>query len=201
MSRAEEISQYTRSKLAYLSSLPENHRKAAMAELRHGIGKEPGDMPQLWGILCEGMPDKWMREDGIVSFEERAVYDAVTLYALHMQGKDSTADMDTRERRIGNAIALLGSDNDEKERIRKRFLILFSRPDLEGLAYYLRGMIAMLRKENIGFDYAALAADFYRYQFPESAVNVRLSWGQDYYKTLDLSHKEEVTENEQHNEQ
>ena len=192
MARSKDVYQFTRMKLFYFSKLPDNQKKAIFAELRHGLGKKPGEVPSVWGIIFEDMPDEWMRKDGNASYEENAVYGALTLYALHMQGKDH--DMQNNEQTIGNAIGKLAAKADFGERIRKRFIILLNSQDVEGLTYYLRGLINMLRKENIGFDYARLAKDLYEYEFPDHMNRIRLSWGQDYYHIINKIKRE----NEEH---
>ena len=69
-----------------------------------------------------------------------------------------------------------------RERVARRFNQVATAENIEALVYYLRQMIQLFRSENIGLDYAKLAADLYDYQFPERAQGVRLRWGQDFYR-------------------
>lgn len=196
MSRADEVKHFTEGRLKWLSGLPENRRKAVLSQLRHGVGKSPEESPKTWGILMLDMPDAWLHEDGKVSYEEKAVYDALTLYALHMQSVDSASrSMYDPECRVGSAIAKLATDKDEEERIRKRFVILLSASNEDGFAYYLREMIPRLSKAGIGLDYGMLASDLYRACFTDNIPTVSFSWGQDYYRTL--THSKEGNSNAQ----
>ena len=85
---------------------------------------------------------------------------------------------------IGKAISKLIEREEDRERIRKRFNSVATSNDIEEIAYYLRGIIQMLRSKKIGVDYVALSGDLYLFQFPELRPRVRLRWGQDYYGSL-----------------
>ena len=50
------------------------------------------------------------------------------------------------------------------------------------LAHYLRGLIQLLRASSIPVDYADLAGDIYLYQLSDYSGQVRLKWGQDFYR-------------------
>ena len=54
----------------------------------------------------------------------------------------------------------------------------------------MRGIIQLLRGEGIPIDYPMLAADLYRYQFNSLVSNVRLKWGQDFYRITITEEKE-----------
>ena len=73
-------------------------------------------------------------------------------------------------------------DEDEMKRVLRRLNAAATANSITALAHYLRGLVQLLRTEGIPLDYAALAGDIFRYQFPETAAQVRLAWGQDFYK-------------------
>lgn len=83
MSQAQRIEQYVARRLRWLRDLPEHPRKAALAHLRRGVGRAPGDLPELWGIFLEGMPEELESQTGKPTQGEWAIYLALTLYALH----------------------------------------------------------------------------------------------------------------------
>ena len=70
---------------------------------------------------------------------------------------------------------------DAMKRVLRRLNAAATANSITALGHTLRGLVQLLRAEGIALDYAALAGDIYRYQFPESAAQVRLSWGQDFY--------------------
>ena len=54
--REKEVSRYVGHRLLWLQNLPEHPMKAALAHLRRGIGRAPGDLPELWGVFLQDMP-------------------------------------------------------------------------------------------------------------------------------------------------
>ena len=72
-SRTQAIRGYVDGKIQWLWGLPENQRRAELAKLRRGIGHAPGELPELWGGLLQGMPASFYGTNGS-SHEEWAVY-------------------------------------------------------------------------------------------------------------------------------
>ena len=157
-------------------------QKAALANLRRGVGHLPGEVPQLWGEFLLDLPEKMYGRNGQPSREEWAVYTALTLFALHQQGHElPTEPMHREDIRFGSAVGRLATDEDEMKRILRRLNAAATANSITALSHYLRGLIQLLRAEGIPLDYAALAGDIYHCQFPETAAQVRLAWGQDFY--------------------
>lgn len=157
-------------------------QKAALANLRRGIGHAPGEIPQLWGEFLLDLPEEMSGWDGEPSREEWAIYTALTLFALHQQGHDPDREPMHREgNRFGTSVGRLATDEDEMKRILRRLNAAATAGSVSALAHYLRGLVQLLRTEGIAVDYAALAGDIFRYQYPEFTAQVRLAWGQDFY--------------------
>ena len=119
--------------------------------------------------------------------EEWAIHTALTLYAVHQQGRDPhQQSMNRKDVSLGSAASYLaavsGGDDNAKERVARRFHQVALAPDMITMAYYLRSFIQLLRSEGIGLDYPKLARDLYRYQMPDGPASVRLAWGQDFYR-------------------
>ena len=180
---AERVRGYTAFRLKRLAEMPENACGAALARLRRGVGRRPGAQPELWGEFLQDMPEEMYSPTGEPSRAEWAVYTALTLYALHQQGRNvKTEPMNCGGTGIGAAAARLVHSEEDRERIWRRFHQAASAGDLIELSHYLRGMIQLLRAEGIGLDYTALAAELYWYQIPSGADRVRLRWGQDFFR-------------------
>lgn len=178
---AKQVEAFTRKKVTSLL-LQSRENTKALAELRRGIGKAPGDIPQLWGYYLESMPEEFYG-DTEPSRAEWAVYAALTLFALHQQGKDpQTNPMQKEGQSFGNALSCLVHGDNDRERIARRFNTIATASNVEELFHYMRSAIQLLRGENIGLDYSKLAGDIYCFQFPELISNVRLRWGQDFYR-------------------
>lgn len=176
---------WVNTRITRILSMPEGGaQRALLAELRRGVGKAPGELPALWGVLFEGFPAEWMSRHGDASRFEWAAYVALTLFALHQQSKDvKTAPMHQRGLTLGQALnRLAGGDEDTKGRILLRFKQLATATDIKGVAYHLRSFVQLLRSAGIPLDYAAIAWDLYQYQDINKMSTVRLRWAQDFYR-------------------
>ena len=106
--RKKQVMSFVRKRLMYWQTEPNPHLvRADLANLRRGIGKKPGELPQLWEPLFRDFPEELMSQNGNPTWEEWAVCGALTLYAMHQQGNDQKMHMDGQ--RLGIAIALLGN--------------------------------------------------------------------------------------------
>ena len=198
-SRTQAIRGYVDGKIQWLWGLPENQRRAELAKLRRGIGHAPGELPELWGGLLQGMPASFYGTNG-PSHEEWAVYLALTLYALHQQSNDTVCvsqlgcTLGRAVRRLAEQTVASGQDWTESSVLR-RFNALATADSMPEVSHHLRGMIQLLRREGIPLDYPQLAEDLYQYQFVDGAPNVRLRWGRDLY----ASPTEKTKKNEKEN--
>ena len=184
-SMQRQIEDYMRRRLSDFASDPNAGRvRAQLAMLRRGVGRKPGDMPDLWGLLFADMPEEMMSRAAEPTAAEWAAYTALTLYATHQQGTEiNRQNMHTGQDagRLGKAVARLVKNADDRERIARRFNAFATASDMTEAAHHLRGLIQLLRAEEIPLNYIRLAGDLYRFQNPEYAPDVRLSWGQDFY--------------------
>jgi CRISPR system Cascade subunit CasB len=191
----KQVEAFTRRKITGLL-LQSKGNTRALAELRRGIGKAPGELPQLWGYFLEEMPEDFY---GYMepSRAEWAIYTAITLFALHQQGKDpALKPMQKDGQSLGSALSHLVHDSNDRERIARRFNTIATANSMEELSHYMRGAIQLLRGEEIGLDYPKLAGDLYCFQFPELVSGVRLRWGQDFYR-INIEEKTEEKPEEQ----
>lgn len=190
-----ELSGWVERRITRILAMPEGGaQRALLAELRRGVGKAPGELPRLWGVLFEEFPEEWLSERDGASRYEWAAYLALTLFALHQQSKDPKTDpMYKAGQSLGRALSrLAGGDEDARERILRRFQQMATATDIKGAAYHLRGLVQLLRAADIPLDYASLAWDLYQYQSSSSVAAVRLRWAQDFYRmNKDENGKEE----------
>ena len=208
----QAIKEDVRGRIQRLWALPPSPRRAELAKLRRGIGRQPGDLPELWGAFLQGMPESFQGGGNGPSHEEWAVYLALTLYALHQQSNETTC-VDQPGWTLGRAVRRLaeqqarasGQDWTESSVLR-RFNALATAEEITEISHHLRGMIQLLRaakEENgcIPLDYAQLAADLYGLQctdprFAQVPAKVRLQWGQDLYRTEKPESSDDTQEKE-----
>jgi CRISPR system Cascade subunit CasB len=173
---------------ALAKSTDESATRATLARLRRGIGKAPGSMPEIWGPTLEGLPEQLLSKSGTPTIGEWAVHTALTLYALHQQGKDlQQKPMSCKNVHLGRAIRRLVKTDEDEERVKRRFDAAATSDNLEEFSHHLRGLVQLLKAEDIPLDYPALTKDLYWFQIPETRDSVRLRWGQDFYRDSKLT--------------
>ena len=166
-----------------LNSKNESATRAVLAKLRRGIDKPPGSMPELWPITLDGLPDVLTGKTGGPTKGEWAVYTALTMFALHQQSKDMKGKPMHRDgESLGVSVRRLAKEENAEARIKRRFDAVATADSPEEIANHLRGLIQLLKSEDIPLDYAMLAEDLFVFQFPEGRDGVRLRWGRDFYR-------------------
>ena len=134
------------------------------------------------GYYHEDLPEILVGKDEKPSYGEWAVYTTLTLFALHQQGKDLKSQCMNQEGMfLGKAVRTLIQTSEDENRVKRRFDAAATSNSMEEIAHHLRGLIQLLKSENIPLDYPKLTEDLYRFQFPEARDNVRLMWGREFY--------------------
>lgn len=167
--------------------------RAMLAKLRRGIGKQPGELPELFEILFINMPEEFYGQGGRPSYAEWAIYTSLTLFALHQQGKDRPMSVGEviDGKRTGNSLGaavgtLVKQDRKREPAIKRRFDAVLTANEFTEFAHHARGLIQLLKAGDIRLDYPRFAEDLYRYQFDENRNRIRLRWGEDYYRVAYL---------------
>lgn len=199
MSRSNDIKNYINSKINWLiSNCETSSGKSLFSTLRRGIGKKPGDLPELWGVLLLDMPESFVGKTTAPSKEEWACYTALTLYALHQQGNDpATQPMHKKGDTLGKAMNQFSkcfNDENATDRILTKLRILSSSKSNQEIAYHFRTIIELLRSKNIALDYGELACDLFLLQSSEYSPSIRLKWGREFYSN---NHKEDIQKSEE----
>lgn len=179
---AKEVAGLAERRIRQIQTLPEHPRRAALANLRRGIGRSPGELPELWGSFLQEMPPEFFAQSGTPTAAEWAVYLALTLFALHQQSQDKP--MCAQGAGIGQAVRRLAAgqrEDPQESGAFKRFSALITSDSIEEVSHHLRGLVQLLRSEGLPLDYPQLAFDLFELQFPDSAPRVKLRWGQDYF--------------------
>lgn len=195
MSKVESIKQTVRQIIVTYFQVGDPRKRnrerpvnAMLAFLRRGVGKSPGDLPELFGFFLQEMPEELSGgkgDGGTPTAAEWAIYLALTLYAVHQQSRNPQKDpMHKHEVRFGSAVRDLAKKRKEKPEesgILSRFNALMTAKSMPERANHLRAIVQQLRAHGVALDYGLLAKDLYDFQFPASEARVRLRWGRDYY--------------------
>ncbi len=200
MEKEKQIRNYVKKQMEMLAgdagTLDLGSSKAQLAQLRRGVGKRPGELPELWGIFLRNMPEELMGKEGRPSYAEWAIYTALTLFALHQQGHSEPMHAEGEENRLGRAVKKLAHGEEEEENVRRKFSIAARSDDMEELSYHLKTLVRMLGSNDIKLDYEDLAKDLYRFQFENDTDQVRLKWGQDFYRFVGTKDRGEEEKDE-----
>lgn len=154
--------------------------KATLAQLRRGLGKPAGSVPEIWQITIGAVPESlsWGRDEP--SRAEQAAHAAFTLYALHQQSLPIAAHEPGVS--FGKAVGLLRANRSE-EAVTRRFMAVSTTESIDEVLVHMRGLVSQLRSTRRSFDYARLADDLTGLLTPGRATRVRLTWGRDFYRT------------------
>ena len=108
---AKQIAGLVERRIRQIQGLPEHPRRAALANLRRGIGRAPGELPELWGSFLQEMPPEFFSRNGNPTAAEWAIYLALTLFALHQQSQEKSMCADGAG--IGKAVRKLSDKQKE----------------------------------------------------------------------------------------
>ncbi|MBR7005530.1 MAG: type I-E CRISPR-associated protein Cse2/CasB [Candidatus Methanomethylophilaceae archaeon] len=197
MTISNDVKSYVDSKVARIA-IGDSRSTAMLAILRRGVGKSITECPETWEAVLSDIPEGMLgfnRGDSyVISDSETAIFTALTLYALHQQG--NTESMNRPGISVGDGVRMLMfSAKGNEEGVKRRFGALITSSDMKELSHHLRGLVQMMRSFGIGLDYGALAKDLYLYSNAEWRSDVRIRWGEDFYK-----HRNETDSNDERKE-
>jgi hypothetical protein len=181
----------------YLQDNP--HSRAKIAKLRHVSSQTIGESPETWEFLIDGFPDELIGKGNSPTTAERIAFCTLTLYASHQQSQSQPMYIKNGagngeswrpdgKHSLGAAVRKFvdqqakGDTPLEKNPAFKRLVNIINSHELDEQAIHLRGLIQLLKSQDIALDYTSLAWDLYRLQFPETKKEVTLRWGRQVYR-------------------
>jgi CRISPR system Cascade subunit CasB len=186
MNEADAVKKFVAAKLRWLSEYDEKGmisggKKAALARLRRGVGKEAGTVPEIWQYVYEGLPDSLAGDTGKALYAQNAVHTALTLYAMHSQGMGNAHNENAGS--LGDAAKTLKMQRPDNEPgIKRRFDALATAKTPMEINNHARGIIQLLRQGKVMLNYADFAKDLYWLQSNrDSARQILQRWGRDFY--------------------
>ncbi|HMO82185.1 MAG TPA: type I-E CRISPR-associated protein Cse2/CasB [Pyrinomonadaceae bacterium] len=128
--------------VGYLRGLAKRKDRAALAHLRRGLGRKPGEAMEMYPYV-----GKYLREAPNRAYE-RAVFLTSALFADYPEAPQNAGDLGSSVRQI----------KDKSDSIERRFVALLD-ADAEDLHYYLRQMIGLLRANDVPVNWERLFKD------------------------------------------
>lgn len=163
--------------------------RAALARLRSCDLEGAGADPAVWEVTLGGLPRGATPDADRV---EAAAHAALVLFALHQRSQERP--MHETQVGFGDAIRELAraraQDEDLDSGVVKRLHQVALANDQSARMNHLRGLIALLRDEEIAMDYGRLARDLYWLSDARYRDRVLLSWGRALHSRTIHSDKE-----------
>lgn len=165
--------------IQYLLGLArEGHEdRGALAELRSGLGKKPGDMAKVHRHVVPFLPES-------SGWNDWFYYLVATLFGLHPRHKDpDVKESEGKEYRdyytLGNALGSIWEQRDYPPSIEGRFIALLN-AHTDDLDIHLRQTIGLLKAHDTPLDWRRFFYDLLNWESRDSSVQQR--WARDFYK-------------------
>lgn len=173
--------QTTQNLLDYIND-PKQQHLDVLAALRSSQDINDYHMTNVYPIFFRYLPEKALSTNGTPTYAENALFLAMHLNAIYVQGDHSLADS---KMSLFKALHFLRQDPQMQTALDARVSMLFQANTFKSLEMALHSVVRILKQHsNSKVDFAALAKDVYQFQFSyQSAKQVILRWAQDYYWT------------------
>lgn len=149
--------------IGYLLNLAKRGKedRGALADLRSGLGREPGAMARVHKHVVPYLPEK--------SYDDRWYYLTATLFGAFPQHRQG--------RSLGAAFRPLKGKSDSME---ARFVALLN-ARADDLDDHLRHAVSLLKANEQPLDWFRLLQDLLQWDHPDGHVQLR--WARDFYKS------------------
>ncbi|MFP7665730.1 MAG: type I-E CRISPR-associated protein Cse2/CasB [Corynebacterium pyruviciproducens] len=157
------------------------HARGVLATLRRSAGNTAMSNPlAMESVLFEMTPalsEHLVGKGDRPSPSEEAAFNAVTFFALHMQGAQQPAHIQGQS--FARACGLLNMRRDSNS-LKPRFDAILLAHDARARLIHIRSLIQLLRTEAIGFDYGRFATDLRSLNDPRYRNGVLIRWSRDF---------------------
>lgn len=160
--------------IGFLEGLVADQNRAALAALRRGLGKRPGEAAEMYPYVVRWLPAEAGR------WREEAHYLVAALLAYH-QVSWPTAEGDRGLTNLGASFGRLAAAV-VSDSVEKRFVALLS-CDREDLPEHLRHGVALLKSKEVPVDWAQLLRDVQDWDREDRAV--QRGWARAFWRQPD----------------
>lgn len=179
---SDQFTSFIATKISHLQRGYLNNESTAvrtLAQLRKATNRAPGTDPELWSVTLEGLPTTQQGHGQQASPAEWASHIALSLYAVHQQGKRSKG-MHEPSVRFGRVIRDLSEHGMSYDSVKRRFDALATASSPLEVQHHLGSLVRILRDADATIDYVRLADDLRRLLIPGNHKAVLLQWGRDF---------------------
>ena len=159
--------------IQHLEGLRNRKERGALAVLRRGLGKPPGDAIDMFPLVIPYVPAE------ANSYEVECYFIVASLFAMHDQ-PGGTDD-------LGSHFAALKANNGrsvqsgEADPLERRFVALLA-THVDDLAYHLRQAVTLLRTGEVPVNWLRLLGDIQRWGDPDRPVQRR--WARSFWASI-----------------
>ncbi|WP_159945305.1 type I-E CRISPR-associated protein Cse2/CasB [Nocardiopsis sp. FR6] len=144
-----------------------------LADLRRGLGREAGDVPEMWVYYTT------LNKEGYRTAALKAEHAALSLFGLHQQSQ--RIPMHKSGVGLGEAaLNLYLAANANQAAIDGRMNMIATSTDTTELVGHLRGLVTLLRERAQPLDYTRLFLDLRYWDNPQDRATIRRHWGGQY---------------------
>jgi len=160
--------------VGYLKALAARQDRAALAHLRRGLSKKPGESMEMYPYV-----GRFINQETNAS-HDRAVFLTSALFAEYSDAAANIGD-------LGHSIRQMADKSDSIER---RFVALLD-AEADDLHYYLRQMVGLLKANGIAVNWNQLFKDIRGWTAANRGVQRR--WARSFWGSADTheSHKDD----------
>jgi len=151
----------------HLITLADRQDRAALAALRRGLGKGPGETAEPYLYVGRFLPEEPWREAAFLL--------TAALFALHPLPWPGATD--PRRSNLGGSLARL-SRNVESDSVERRVVALLNSHS-DDLPDHLRRIVALLKTHDIPVDWAQLLHDVQGWDWPSRSV--QRAWARSFW--------------------
>ncbi|MFT8728189.1 MAG: type I-E CRISPR-associated protein Cse2/CasB [Liquorilactobacillus ghanensis] len=180
-----------------------NLDKAVLASARSCAAITDQKAQKVWPIMLASLNDNMLSRTGEPTYSETAIYSAIHFYAIYQQGKEalvygnSGSEVSDDGLQLFQTLANLRKRDETRVALDRRVQAILGTTNITSLINGLTHLIEILKSNYMSnnlqkIDFAKLASDLYKFQLGyEYANEVRLIWGQQYFRTAVQSNKSE----------
>lgn len=148
--------------IAYLEQLRDRQDRAALAALRRGLGREPGQAPEMFRYVVPWLP--------VEGWADRRYFTIAALFALHPLAGGSG--------NMGDHFARVRASAASEEAVERRFTNLLS-AHADDLSYHLRQAVSLCRANHVPVNWNRLFQDVDGWEWPSRSVQRR--WARSFW--------------------
>lgn len=158
----------------FLERLYERDDRAALAALRRGLGRAPGEASEMH---CYVVP----RVQGLNVWQENAYYITAALFALHPGRSWRASDGAQQSTNLGASLGKMARKNKESASIERRFVALLN-ARAEELPTHLRNVVSLLKSKEISIDWTQLLKDVNNWN--RESRRVQRDWARAFWSSM-----------------